>query len=318
MPPTAGSGEATGRSRTGAARDVRRSGEGRRTDQRDPNRPGLGDPTQGQVSAVGGGVLLLGLSTDAWGLRERVSIPAEADSCHPGAAVTCERGHFRPGQTHQVRWREFDLQTAPAGRNEHRLEVESSRVDDDREGRREPNGLIPPTTKPVARSASAGSAMTARRPPKRIGKTLQVELVVDRDHGQDESSIDASRRASCGPAPGRRRGPPRRPRRTRGVGRGRARGVLAARRRGPGGRPRPGRSGRARASRTWPRPDATDFGYAPGGSVRPSASIDARRSSHRRAPDRCPRRAHDLRSELDLRFTRPVGRPRAHGRRGGV
>ena len=183
-------------------------------------------------------------------------------------------------------------------------------------GRREPSGLIPPMTPPVARSAAIGSTSVALRPRARQREALEIELPVDRDDGQDQPLVDArDERLEHAPRVDaeRRRGVRPVARTTR---RGRARDARATRRRGAGRRCRRVRRDRWRGSRRRSRSDRSHFGYARGGPPR-SASIDAGAAGRRRAPVRCPRRDHTG-ATLDLRFTRPVGRPRAHGRRGGV
>ena len=52
-----------------------------------------------------------------------------------------------------------------------------------------PTGAMPPATYPVARSAAATSAITARFPPHGDGERLEVELALHRDHARHQVAI---------------------------------------------------------------------------------------------------------------------------------
>ena len=58
---------------------------------------------------------------------------------------------------------------------------------------RDPNGEMPPTTYPVARSASAGSAITARLPPSAAASALRSRLPLT---GTTATTSRSSTRAS--------------------------------------------------------------------------------------------------------------------------
>ena len=255
----------------------------------------------GGSESVGSGGPDAGTGVCRWGRRSSVgpvygclpgsaaSMPAEPARVTPGGPSRAIAGDGCVGQTHQIRGRQLDLETAPAGRHEDRIELERGGVDDDRErparaeradpaddvaGRPLRLGRVGHDRAPAADARRPGASGRARdrpgRPPARAVRRR-------------------SRRASCGPARGRRRGPPRRPCRRSDGGRGRARGGPAARTRGPVGHPGPGDQVERGRRCQRPRPDATDFGYAPGGSV--AVRVHRRAAtSRRRAPDRCPRR----------------------------
>ncbi len=127
--------------------------------------------------------------------RARRGAPAGGVSGQPRRAIGASR-RVRSSRG-EVGGRQLDLQAAPAGGHVDRRERRGRRVDAVGSRRFVPSGLIPPSTYPVARSASAASAIDAAPTAQRVGDRLQVhlgvgghdrqpELPVDRDHDRLE------------------------------------------------------------------------------------------------------------------------------------
>ena len=158
-----------------------------------------GHPTRDRDPAVGGGGLLLScLSGCRFGSP---SMPVSKRRCHlsrplhragasgrsrPGRSVRRSRPHIGRGRPAPAR----PGRRAGPPRQRSSDASEPTRSTTTGNGRRLPSGLMPPTTYPVARSAAAGSARTAFRPPQASARRLQIKLAVDRDHGEHHSLVD--------------------------------------------------------------------------------------------------------------------------------
>ena len=91
----------------------------------------------------------------------------------------------RAGELREVGGRELELEAAAAGAHEDRLVLERASSSSVRMRLRWPSGLMPPTTYPVARCASLGSAIAARLPSARRSR-----LAGHRQHAHAQLAVD--------------------------------------------------------------------------------------------------------------------------------
>jgi hypothetical protein len=97
---------------------------------------------------------------------------------------------YRAAQTHQVDRGEFELETPPTGRDEDRLVIERRDVDDHREGTPRAK-RADPADHVAGRSFGLRGLGHDRAMATGGGRqSLQVELAIDRDDGQDERAVD--------------------------------------------------------------------------------------------------------------------------------
>ena len=279
--------------------------------------PGWGTRRGDRFLPWGAAFFCLGLSTVlAWERRQYASrgTLVSARTMVPRDRGPNARCTDAPGR--RARARAGDRAGRPT-RRPSRARV-AERVDDDRERPSRAERADPADDvagRPLGRGGVGHAPPGGRRAASR--EPLQVELAIDRDDGQDEPLVDRRDERLEDPCRARCRAPPRRRSRSSG---GRSRS-------------RPWRSGGAYAWTRWATPARRDDveragrGGGHGPIVAISAMLGAAR--HRPRPStRGDRAAVALRigarggttqeRTLDLRFTRPVGRPRAHGRRGGV